>query len=633
MSLIRQVSLLLLVVLALAVGGAVGVNLVTARDTLQTQLRLKNADNAQALALALSQQHGDTARMALLIGAQADTGHYASIRLVPVEGAPIERRFDVAAGPAPSWFRALLPIVAAPGVAQVSDGWQAVGRVEVVSHVEHVYESLWLGGWQALLWMAAVGGVAGGLAWAGVRRLQRPLDATVAQAQALSEGRFVTVAEPTVPELQRVASAMNTMVERVRRLSEAQAALAERWREEAHCDRLTGLLHRAHFLDRLAALLEREDGAEAGGLMLVRLADLEALNRQFGRVAVDAALRAVAAVLQTYTDRVPDCLAGRLNGADFALFLPVSGLTGETAASLATALRASLPGGGIVAHVGAVEMRRGTPTSRFMAQADAALAQAELGEPFVPVVLAGQEPVRGEHAWREQLLAALDGGLARLIEFPVLAENGALLTLECPLRLPLEPDAPPEAAARWLPLAVRSRLTARVDREAVRLALEATAADGRSRSVNLAPASLADPDFVGALRELLLARPQAAQALWLEVAEGAAVDRFRPLLELVRQLHPLGVRIGLEHAGPRLHRIERLFELGLDFVKLDASVCSGVAGSSAAQSFVRSTVQLMHALGLQVHAEGVVRDDDARSLWACGVIGVTGPWASQRAAG
>ena len=59
MSLIRQIWLLIFTVLALAVGGAVLVNLKSARDTLQAQVNLKNADNAQTLALALSQQRGD----------------------------------------------------------------------------------------------------------------------------------------------------------------------------------------------------------------------------------------------------------------------------------------------------------------------------------------------------------------------------------------------------------------------------------------------------------------------------------------------------------------------------------------------------------------------------------------------
>ena len=53
MSLMRQVALLLCSVLLLALAGAVGINLAATRDALQTQLRVKNSDNAQNIALAL----------------------------------------------------------------------------------------------------------------------------------------------------------------------------------------------------------------------------------------------------------------------------------------------------------------------------------------------------------------------------------------------------------------------------------------------------------------------------------------------------------------------------------------------------------------------------------------------------
>ncbi len=634
MSLIRQIWLLLFTVLSLAVGGAVAVNLLSARETLQAQVRLMNADNAMALAIALSQQGGDNGRMQLLLSAQADTGHYRLIRFVPAEAGvgtpPFEHRFEAPPAAAPGWFRALLPIESEAGVALVSDGWRALGRVEVVAHVQQAQDSLWRGGWRALLWMTMVGAVAALLAQRGVRRLQGPINATVRQAQSLSDGRYLTVVEPQVPELRRLTAAMNTMVQRVRRLFEAQAADIERWRQQAHNDTLTGLPHRGHFLDRLAVLLQREDGAEHGGLVLVRLADLDSLNRRLGRQTVDSALRSVAALLQTYTDRVPDCLAGRLNGADFALFLPAAGIAAETAAAMAASLRAALAGyaSELTAHLGAVEMRREAPVTQWMAQADLALASAELGQPFSMTVLAGDTPAFGERLWREQLQAALAGGQAQLVEFPVLDASGALLHLECPLRLRLEAGGDMLPAARWLPLAVRCRLTPAIDLEAVRLALRAIALDGRPRGVNIAPASLGGADFLAGLRELVLAQPQAARGLSVEVAERAALERFRQVQELARQLRPLGVHVGLEHAGQQLHQIERFYELGLDFVKLDAAFCAGVAGSVAAQEFVRGSARLLLPLGVQLQAEGVVHAEDARCLWDCGVEGITGPWAS-----
>ena len=87
MNLMRQIVLLLASVLLLALAGAVGISLASTRDALQTQLRLKNSDNAQNIALALSQQRGDAQLMNLLLATQADTGFYSRMRFVGSDGA------------------------------------------------------------------------------------------------------------------------------------------------------------------------------------------------------------------------------------------------------------------------------------------------------------------------------------------------------------------------------------------------------------------------------------------------------------------------------------------------------------------------------------------------------------------
>jgi EAL domain-containing protein (putative c-di-GMP-specific phosphodiesterase class I)/GGDEF domain-containing protein len=636
MSLIRQLWLLLAAVLLLAIGGAVSVNLLATRDVLQDQLRLKNNDNAQSLALVLSQQKGDAASMQLAIAALFDTGFYRSVRLERSDGAPaIEQLADAVPMRAPAWFARLLPIDAAPGVAQVADGWKALGSVQVASQSAYAHDALWAGGVRAASWMLVVGVLAGALSWLAVRRIQTPLDATVAQARSLEAGQFITVAEPQVPELRRVAAAMNGMVRRVQALFELQASQAETLRRQAHCDALTGVAHRPHFMSLLAALLQREDGADGGGLVLVRLADVSGMNRALGRQATDEALRFVAQVLKAYPERVPDCLVGRLNGSDFVLCLPTAGMAAETAASIAAALHSGLPahGPGIQAHVGAVEILRDAQPGELMGLADLALARAEARQPFAVEVL--DEPrdtapaaAQGERSWRSQLLAAIEHRRARLVDFPLLDRSGALVHMECPLRLQLQEGGTFEVAARWLPQTLRNRLTAVVDSLAVNLALEAIARDGITRAVNIAPASVFDGGFAVHLSDRFAQQPQVARALWLEVAEVAAVEHFGAVQEFARVLRPLGVRVGLEHAGERLHRIERLYELGLDYVKLDASVCLGVAQRAAAREFVRSTVALLHAVSVKVYAEGVVDGADAEALWACGVDAVTGPWAS-----
>src|SRR6195952_4421309 len=146
MSLIRQVWLLLSVTLVLAFAGAIGVSVHAARHYLQTQLNLKNNDIAQSLALTLSQQKGDLVALELAIASQFDTGYYERIRLVAPGGkALVEKQSGAHPQDAPAWFVGLLGIAPAEGVAQVSDGWRQIGRLEVRSQSAFADDELWHG--------------------------------------------------------------------------------------------------------------------------------------------------------------------------------------------------------------------------------------------------------------------------------------------------------------------------------------------------------------------------------------------------------------------------------------------------------------------------------------------------------
>lgn len=635
MSLMRQIAWLVLGVVLAALVGAVGLSTLSARQLMQTQLQTKNADNAQALALALSQQQGDAELIKLLISAQYDTGAYEFVRWRDAQGQLLFERTGAARpGQAPGWFRGLVGIDAAPGVAQLSSGWNAIGAVELKSHASYAYDTLWLASRRLLAWLLGVGIVAALVAWAGLRRIRRPLDAAVAQAEGVLAGSYGQVVEPRVPELQRLTRAMNAMVQRVRELFEAQAGQLLVLREQVHHDPLTGVSTRRHFLAELDAALQRDDGPVIAGLVLVRLRDLAGLNARLGRGAVDDVLLTVVTALQAYPESVAGCRVGRLNGGDFALWLPAAGVAAETAHALADALRASLPafGPGVQVALGAIELPRERPGSVWLGEADAALARAEhLSEShggFVVEVVAdpGVGREQGEGLWRAQLQQAVAQERGRLVEFPVRDRGGRVLHLESPLELQLEGGFVP--AAGWLPLALRARMTAAVDLLAVGLALKAIAADGQARCINVAPASLADAGFLPQLRELLGQWPQAARSLLLDLAEAAAIEHFERLLELGRQLRPLGVKLGLEHAGAGLAQVERLYQAGLDYVKLDASVLLGVAGEAGRAAFVRGMVIMLRSLALKVYGEGVIDEMDAQALWDCELDGITGPWVT-----
>ncbi|HAY27728.1 MAG TPA: GGDEF domain-containing protein, partial [Candidatus Accumulibacter sp.] len=287
MSMYRQFWLAIVTSMLLAFGGSLVASLLSARAYLEAELSIKNADNATALALAISLSKPDAAMVELSTAALFDSGRYELIRVVDPEGATLVEKSAIPDDPdAPEWFVQLLPIAAIPGTAQISSGWEQVGTLTVISNRRFAYTALWQGVWRVVAALALASVVAGGLGWLIVGRLKAPLQAVIEQATAITERRFVTIDEPGVPELKRLAMAMNATVRRLGTIFTEEAARLEQLRQDANFDPLTGLANRNHFMAQLQQWLDAEHAGQ-GTLLLIRLAHLAERNRRLGRSTTD----------------------------------------------------------------------------------------------------------------------------------------------------------------------------------------------------------------------------------------------------------------------------------------------------------------------------------------------------------
>ena len=222
-----------------------------------------------------------------------------------------------------------------------------------------------------------------------------------------------------------------------------------------------------------------------------------------------------------------------------------------------------------------------------LALADAALARTEANAGFTLAASPTDEPAdegavpQGHAAWQRRIARALLQGRVALGAFPVRTADGRQLHLDYPLRVALSADGPLEPASRWLSQAIRSRLCAAVDEKALALALGAIARDGLARCINIAAQSVADPEFIASVTRWLDADPDAACRLWSDLPETLALERPALVRELSRRWRPLGVMLGLAHAGEALPRMPRLMDLGLDCVRTDSRFVNGLTGAEA----------------------------------------------------
>ena len=180
---------------------------------------------------------------------------------------------------------------------------------------------------------------------------------------------------------------------------------------------------------------------------------------------------------------------------------------------------------------------------------------------------------------------------------------------------------------------MRSALTATLDERALALALAAIA-ERRPGALRQPGAGVAQPTAASrrACARCCWQAPRAARLIWLEVAEVAAVEHFELLRELGRQLRPTGARLGLEHAGERLGRIERLFEARARLRQARRRRHAGRGRDEHARRLrARPGDACCTACRCRCIAEGVTDAADAKALWQCGVDGADRP-VGQRAA-
>jgi diguanylate cyclase (GGDEF)-like protein len=131
-------------------------------------------------------------------------------------------------------------------------------------------------------------------------------------------------------------------------------------------------------------------------------------------------------------------------------------------------------------------------------------------------------------------------------------------------------------------------------------------------SVNVSVRQLGEPDFAAEVRHAVEASHVEPGALCLELTESSLMEaRSVPVLQAI---HEMGVRLSLDDFGTGYSSLVYLRRFPLDFVKIDRQFVAGLQHGAQDTSIVRAIIDLAHALGLTVVAEGVETDEQATVL-------------------
>ncbi len=404
---------------------------------------------------------------------------------------------------------------------------------------------------------------------------------------------------------------------------------AEKLRQQATHDELTGLLNRTGLNELLESVLG--GGAEHVAVLFCDLDNFKRVNDALGHEAGDELLTAVARRL---TDGLPPgCTPARLSGDEYLIVCPdVEALGGLEPFTrwVAELLRTTVPLRGqlitVSASVGSAMLDADTVGTNLLRYADTAMFHAKSKGPgrislASPTLISSMEEQLGLES---QLREALDNDSLTLHYQPILDRDGAVTTAEALIRWP-HPDRGLLSPAIILPVAEQGNLLRALDRWVLHTALrEATTWPAPNGSpiavaINLVELLPHDPEFVDEITTAITETGIEPHRVVLEMVETSLVDLPPRSRESMVELAERGVRFALDDFGTGYSSLARLKDLPTQILKLDRQFVTGVETDPADVAIAQAMIGMGHAMGRRCVAEGVETTGQFHALETLGI--------------
>jgi diguanylate cyclase (GGDEF)-like protein len=389
-------------------------------------------------------------------------------------------------------------------------------------------------------------------------------------------------------------------------------------------------------MDRLQHALRRLDRRE--GIIAVLFLDLDRfklINDSVGHLVGDAVLLQMAERLRAFL-RPEDTLA-RLGGDEFAIVVE-----DMTKAEEAVALGARIIEAGrapfvvgdeqfvCTTSVGiAVTKEAQRSAEGLLQEADLALYRAkDKGRDRAEVF---DEDLRtravGRLGTERMLRRAIDEDRLR-VEFQPIIDLRTMTTVgaEALVRVWDADEAALITAESFIDVAEETGLLASMDDWVLAQVIEQATA-WRDRfvetgfadvAINITARHLADAGFARSVIDDLAAHGLPSGALQIEVTERVLLEASNSAMSGLKVLRDAGVKVGLDDFGTGYSSLSYLRLFPLDFVKIDRSFIQEMSRSVTAPAIVASIIDLSHALGMGVVAEGVETQSQLAQLVALG---------------
>jgi len=415
----------------------------------------------------------------------------------------------------------------------------------------------------------------------------------------------------------------------VRDISERRAQ-QRRLEYQASHDSLTALPNRSALEGHLAHALRANAPDESIALLLVDLCRFKEVNDTLGHHVGD---RVLAEVARRFEQAAGErAFVARVGGDEFTVVLgrvTDDDIVADLSQRLNAALKTPIDGGGIGLDIGlsigiALYPADAPDIATLLKNADIAMYVAKRrGSSHEYYDVAQDQYSLRRLSMVSELRSAIAANELQLHYQPqVNLHSGRVQGVEALLRWE-NPALGKVSPFEFVTLAESTDLIRPLTEWTLTQALEQSrrwSADGLdvTVAVNLSARILQDVQFPRRLWSLIEASGVSPTALELEITESAMMSDSVRALRVIRELHALGVRIAIDDFGTGFSSLGYLRDLPVQALKLDKSFVMNAEARPDDRIIVESTVQMAHALKLEVVAEGVENEWAVRFLKAAG---------------
>jgi diguanylate cyclase (GGDEF)-like protein len=410
----------------------------------------------------------------------------------------------------------------------------------------------------------------------------------------------------------------------------------------AYHDPLTGLANRVSFQRTLEAWLSEPFKLSMGSVVLLNIHGFRSLNDAFSHSIGDAILMTVAAQINA-SIRDGASLA-RYSADEFVILLREHDTQAEVELAIAriqAAFFKPVQIGELELHVsltaGAVLL--GSPECSGV-EADVILRYVDLALVEARRLVTGRvhffeqklsDTLQQETELGQALrLAAKEGAFHLNFQAQLDLLSNEVCGFEALVRW-TDPERGPISPAVFIPLAERNGLVSVIGDWVLQESCNQAAEwlrQGHPRrmiSVNISPAQLLAAGFVEKVTAALRKSGLPPELLCLELTESIFVGaNYAETIILLETLATKGIRLSLDDFGTGYSSLSYLSKLPFHTIKIDRAFVSKADKSERKLGMLSSIVEMVHALGMDVVAEGAERPEEVALLRTLSVDKVQG---------